>query len=125
MGADWMALSIAIAAQLESARNNIKAFSVRKSAKKHGLHKLIEGNFASGQSVVVVDDVITTGGSTLQAIKAIEASGGHVAFVLVLVDRQEGGRAAIEERGHAVVSVFRQSDLSAIDAERPAHLLTA
>lgn len=125
MGADWMALSVGIAARLESPRNEIKVFSVRKSAKKHGLHKLIEGNFASGQSVVVVDDVITTGGSTLQAIDAIEGSGGHVAFVLVLVDREEGGRKAIEERGHMVVSIFDRSDLSAAEAERSVRLVTA
>jgi orotate phosphoribosyltransferase len=92
MGADWMALSIGIAAHLESPETDIKTFSVRKSAKKHGRHKLIEGNFSKGDSVVVVDDVITTGGSTLQAIKAIEDAGGHVAFVIVLVDREEGGR---------------------------------
>lgn len=125
MGADWMALSIGIAAQIENPLNEIKAFSVRKSAKRHGLHKLIEGNFASGESVVVVEDVITTGGSTLQAIEAIESSGGRVAFVLVLVDRQEGGREAIEERGHAVVSIFTRADLSQVDAARSAHFATA
>lgn len=125
MGADWIALSIGIAAQLENPGNDIKTFSVRKSAKKHGLHKLIEGNFASGHSVVVVDDVITTGGSTLQAIDAVEASGGRVAFVLVFVDRQEGGREVIEHRGHAVVSIFTRSDLLKVDVERPANFVTA
>src|SRR5205807_6681581 len=53
--------------------------------------KRIEGNFSSGDSVVVVDDVITTGGSTVQAIDAIEEAGGRVAFVLALMDREEGG----------------------------------
>lgn len=125
MGADWMALSIGIAAQLEDPSNGVKTFSVRKSAKKHGLHKLIEGNFASGQSVVVVEDVITTGGATLQAIDAIEEAGGHVAFVVALVDRQEGGRLAIEQRGHAVVSIFTRADLRSVDAERPADPVTA
>lgn len=125
MGADWMSLSIAIAAQLENPQNDLKAFSVRKSAKKHGMHKLIEGNFVSGQSVVVVDDVITTGGSTLQAIEAIENSGGRVAFVLVLVDRQEGGRQAIEDKGHAVVSIFTRKDVSRVDAKRSAHFAAA
>ncbi len=125
MGADWMSLSIAMAAQLESSANDLKAFSVRKSAKKHGMHKLIEGNFVPGQSVVVVDDVITTGGSTLQAIEAIENSGGRVAFVLVLVDRQEGGRQAIEDKGHAVVSIFTREDVSQVDAGRSAHFAAA
>src|SRR5438874_6384739 len=69
MGADWMALSIGIASYLDSPSSDIQTFSVRKSAKKHGRHKRIEGNFSKGQSVVVVDDVITTGDSTLQAIE--------------------------------------------------------
>ena len=125
MGADWMSLSVVLAAQLENPLNEVKAFSVRKSAKRHGMQKLIEGNFTSGQSVVVVDDVITTGGSTLQAIEAIESCGGRVAFVLVLVDRQEGGRQAIEEKGHAVVSIFTRADVSQIDAGRSAHFATA
>jgi orotate phosphoribosyltransferase len=125
MGADWMALSVAIGAQLESRLNNIKAFSVRKSAKKHGLHKLIEGNFSADQCVVVVDDVITTGASTLQAIEAIESSGGRVAFVLVLVDREEGGRQAIERKGYAVIPIFTRADVAPEDAERRAHLATA
>ena len=59
----------------------------------------------------VAYDVITTGGSTLQAIEAVEEAGGKVAFVLALVDREEGGRRAIEERGHKVVAVFTRTDL--------------
>jgi orotate phosphoribosyltransferase len=86
--------------------------------KEHGRQKRIEGNFSPGQSVVVLDDVITTGGSTLQAIDAIEGEGGHVAFVLVLVDREEDGRAAIERRGHAVVPIFTRADL--VGAAQPA-----
>ena len=124
MGADWMALSIGIAAHLDSALNDVKTFSVRKDAKKHGLLKLIEGNFAAGQSVVVVDDVITTGGSTIQAINAIEAACGRVAFVVVLVDRQEGGCKAIEDLGHKVVPVFTRTDLIGVDASR-SHIAAA
>jgi orotate phosphoribosyltransferase len=125
MGADWMALSIGIAAQLDNALNEVKTFSVRKDAKKHGLLKLIEGNFAAGQSVVVVDDVITTGGSTIQAINAIEAASGRVAFVVVLVDRQEGGRKAIEDLGHKVVPIFTRTDLIGVDASRRSHIAVA
>jgi orotate phosphoribosyltransferase len=118
MGADWMALSIGIAAHLESAENDVQIFSVRKAAKKHGRHKLIEGNFSKEDWVVVVDDVITTGGSTLQAIDAIEQAGGHVAFVIVLVDREEGGRQAIESRGHHVVPIFSRAELTGTHAAR-------
>jgi orotate phosphoribosyltransferase len=125
MGADWMALSIGIAAYLDSPSSDIQTFSVRKSAKKHGQHKRIEGNFLKGQTVVVVDDVITTGDSTLQAIEAIEEAGGRVAFVIVLVDRQEGGREAIEKGGHAVVPIFSRTDLLGTNAGRRSHIAVA
>jgi len=114
-GADPIALSIGIAAQRENPAGTItplQVFTVRKAVKEHGRQKRIEGNFLSGDSVVVVDDVITTGGSTIQAIDAIEEAGGHVAFVLVLVDRQEGGRENIEKRGPKVVSIFTRADLN-------------
>lgn len=111
LGADPVALSIGIAARIDDPSNTLQVFTVRKAVKSHGRQKRIDGNFSKGDSVVVVDDVITTGGSTLQAIDAIEEAGGHVAFVLVLVDRQEGGRAAIEQRGHAVVSIFTRADV--------------
>ena len=111
MGADPVALSIGIAAHIDDPSNTLQVFTVRKATKSHGRQKRIEGNFSEGDSVVVVDDVITTGGSTLQAIDAIEEAGGRVAFVLVLMDRQEGGREAIEQRGHAVVSIFTRADV--------------
>ena len=71
----------------------------------------IEGNFQAGDTVVVVDDVITTGGSTLKAIDAIEAEGGRVAAALVLLDREEGGRQAIEERGIPVYPLYTRTSL--------------
>jgi len=120
MGADPIALSVGISALQHDPATTLQTFTVRKTAKSHGRHKLIEGNFSRGDSVVVVDDVITTGGSTLQAIEAVETSGGHVAFVLVLVDRLEGGRQAIEQRGHKVVSIFTREDV-VTDASRQPH----
>jgi orotate phosphoribosyltransferase len=120
MGADPVALSIGIAAQLEDATSSIGTFTVRKSPKTHGRSKLIEGIFSRGDIVVVIDDVITTGGSTIQAIDAIEAEGGKVAFVLVLVDRQEGGRENIERRGYEVTSMFSRCDLLAADERQSA-----
>ena len=122
MGADPIALSIGIAAQLENPAGTLRVFNVRKDAKKHGMLKNIEGNFSAGDSVVVVDDVITTGGSTIQAIEKIEADGGKVAFAIVLVDRQEqNGRANIEARGCPVVSIFNRQDVLAADAARQPH----
>jgi orotate phosphoribosyltransferase len=112
MGADPISLAVAMkSAQIDPDRA-IPAYVVRKEAKEHGRGRRIEGNFPeSGGQVVVVDDVITTGGSTLKAIDAIEEAGGKVVFALVLVDREEGGRAAIEKRGVPVYALFAKSDL--------------
>jgi orotate phosphoribosyltransferase len=111
MGADAIALSIGMAAELAQPGTGLQTFIVRKAVKEHGTKKRIEGNFRAGSNVVVIDDVITTGGSTIQAIEAVEAEGGRVAFVLALVDRQEGGRANIEARGVRVVSIFTREDV--------------
>ncbi len=114
MGADPVALAIAVASYEADPAHPIHAFSVRKEAKKHGRQKLVEGNFKTGDAVVVVDDVITTGGSTIKAIESIEAEGGKIAFVLVLLDREEGGRANIEALGHRrSFSAFTRSELLA------------
>src|SRR5437016_8097812 len=78
MGADPIALSIGIAAHREDPSTPLQVFTVRKAVKDHGRQTRIEGNFAVGDSVVVVDDVIATGGSTIHAIDDIEETGGHV-----------------------------------------------
>src|SRR6266851_2311362 len=75
-----------------------------------GQTKLIEGNFRKGDTVVVLDDVVTSGESTVAAINAVVKEGGTVAFVAVLVDRQEGGRERIEALGYRVVSLFVRSE---------------
>jgi orotate phosphoribosyltransferase len=89
----------------------LQVFTVRKEPKEHGRGRQIEGNFSEGDTVIVVDDVITTGGSTLKAIDAIERAGGRVALALVLVDREEGGRQAIEARGIPVLPLFTRTTL--------------
>lgn len=111
MGADPIALSVAMTSSLNGDARPINCFTVRKEPKGHGRGKRIEGNFKAGDQVVVVDDVITTGESTLKAIAAVEEEGGKVAFVAVLVDRDEGGRANIEDRGYPVVAAFKRGDL--------------
>ncbi len=111
MGADPISLAVGMASARAHPEEALQVFTVRKEPKGHGQGKQIEGNFKSGDTVVVVDDVITTGGSTLKAIDAIEREGGKVAFALVLVDREEGGREAIEARGIPVVSLFSRSTL--------------
>jgi orotate phosphoribosyltransferase len=111
MGADPVALAIGIGAARAGA--DLQVFSIRKQAKTHGRGKLIEGNFKPGDTVVVVDDTVTTGGSTLEAIEKVRAEGGIVAFALVLVDRGEGGREAIEASGVPVSAIFTRADIDA------------
>lgn len=114
MGADPVALAIGIGAA--RAGEDLQVFSIRKQAKSHGRGKLIEGNFKPGDTVVVVDDTVTTGGSTLEAIEKVRAEGGIVAFAVVLVDRGEGGRGAIEASGVPVVAIFSRADIDAAGA---------
>jgi orotate phosphoribosyltransferase len=111
MGADPISLAVGMCSALRQPEEALQVFTVRKEPKEHGRGRQIEGNFHAGDTVVVVDDVITTGGSTLKAVDAIEREGGRVAFALVLVDREEGGREAIEARGIHVVSLFTRSSL--------------
>ena len=115
MGADPVALAIGIGSVRDGGAG-LQCFSIRKQAKTHGRGKLVEGNFRAGDSVVIVDDTITTGGSTLEAIDKIRAEGGHVAFALVLVDRSEGGLEAIEATGVPVIAIFSRADIDAAQA---------
>lgn len=111
LGADPISLSIGMQSANEHPSEALQVFTVRKEPKGHGAGKQIEGNFKKGDQIIVVDDVITTGGSTLKAIDAIEREGGKVAFCIVLVDREEGGRQAIEARGIHVISLFTRTSL--------------
>jgi orotate phosphoribosyltransferase len=109
LGADPVAYALATAAR--SRGLPLDAFTVRKQAKTHGTAKRIEGCFASGMPVVIVEDVITTGGSAHEAIVAVESEGGQVLGVLAVVDREEGGRALLEQAGYAVEALMTASEL--------------
>jgi orotate phosphoribosyltransferase len=109
MGADPVAYAIA-RASLDHPPI-IDAFSVRKTPKDHGTGQLIEGNFVAGAAVVIVEDVLTSGGSAERAITAVEQAGGHVLGVLVVVDREQGGRDRLEQLGKNVVAITTISDL--------------
>lgn len=109
LGADPVAYAIA-AASFES-EPRLDAFTVRKAAKDHGTRRLIEGNFSPGSSVVVVEDVITSGSSARQAIDAVQAEGGRVAGVLAVVDREQGGRQTLEAAGYPVRALTTASAL--------------
>jgi len=109
LGADPVAYAIAAAARGRGLP--LDAFTVRKQAKTHGTGKRIEGCFATGMPVVIVEDVITTGGSAHEAIVAVESEGGQVLGVLAVVDREEGGRAVLEQAGYAVDALVTASEL--------------
>lgn len=111
LGADPVSYAIAYASQL--AKRPIRAFTVRKEAKTHGTGKVIEGAFESGDRVVVVEDVITTGGSALRAAESVRAAGGNVVGVLAVVDRGEGGRAALEAAGLEVAALVTATEIVA------------
>ena len=109
MGAD--PVSYAIAAASWGTELPMDAFSVRKEAKGHGTGRVIEGNFAAGDEVVVVEDVITTGGSAQRAIAAVSEAGGNVVGVLAVVDRGQGGREVLEGEGRGVVALVGVGEL--------------
>src|SRR5881296_1532690 len=127
MGADPIGLAVGMFSYWVKEAAPLQVFSVRKAPKGHGQTKLIEGNFRKGDTVVVLDDVVTSGESTIAAINAVVKEGGTVAFVAVLVDRQEGGRARIEAMGYPVVSLFKRDELLRGDARsnRPADCAVA
>jgi len=109
LGADPVAYAIAAAAR--GLGRSLDAFTVRKQAKTHGAAKRIEGCFAAGSTVVVVEDVITTGQSAREAIAAVEAEGGRVLGVLAVVDREEGGRQTLEQAGYPVETLVTATEL--------------
>jgi orotate phosphoribosyltransferase len=88
------------------------AVYVRKEAKDHGSKRLLEGDtrLPAGASIAVLEDVTTTGGSTLKAVEKLRGAGYHVAGVVTLVDRLEGGREAIEAAGLPIVAVYTRLD---------------
>lgn len=121
LGADPVAF--AISHRSTSRTNPLRAFTVRKEAKTHGTARLIEGPFKSGDRVVIVEDVITTGRSVIQAIDAVTSAGGKVLGVLAVVDREDGGREAIQARGYEVTSLITISDLTPSSSQHDSDVL--
>jgi orotate phosphoribosyltransferase len=109
LGADPIADAVAYTSYLR--KRPVEAFVVRKTAKSHGTMQWIEGNITAGDKVVVVDDVITTGKSTIEAITRAEEGGLDVLKVIALVDRQEGGKENIEALGHKVETVVTREEV--------------
>lgn len=110
-GADPIAMATAFASELKG--RPVQAFSIRKEKKDHGIARWIEGDLASGSRVVVIDDVATTGGSTIKAIERAREEGLEVVRSVVLVDRQEGGLDNIRKHVDDVRALITRDELMA------------
>jgi len=110
MGADPIASATALTSWLQG--RALPAFYVRKEPKGHGTNQWVEGKkgLPAAAKVVVVEDVVTTGASTLKAVERCRAEGLEVLGVVALVDRQEGGREAVEAQGLRIVPLFVRSE---------------
>jgi orotate phosphoribosyltransferase len=110
-GADPVAFAAAFASELS--KEPIKAFSIRKTQKDHGIVKWVEGDVQQGERVAIVDDVATTGGSTITAIERARTEGLEVVKAVVLVDRQEGGLENIRKHVSDVSGIVTRDELLA------------
>lgn len=109
LGADPIAYATSMVSYLN--RDPVKPFVVRKEPKGHGTGKQIEGNIKPGDRVYILEDVVTTAGSSLKAVKAAREFGLEVLGVIALVDREEGGQHNIENEGLEFIPVFKVSYL--------------
>jgi orotate phosphoribosyltransferase len=104
-----LAVATAFASELKG--KPINAFSIRKTRKDHGIVRWIEGDIQPGEPVVIIDDVATTGGSTIKAIERARAEGLNVIQAVILVDRQEGGLENIRKHVSNVSSIITRDEL--------------
>ena len=111
MGADPIATATSIAANLEG--REVHAFIIRKEPKGHGTGQWLEGrkNLPPGSRVVIVEDVTTTGGSSMKAVERAQQEGLEVLGIITLVDREEGARENIEGQGQVLRSVFTRTEV--------------
>jgi orotate phosphoribosyltransferase len=108
-GADPLAVATAFTSELNA--RPINAFSIRKTRKDHGMIRWIEGDIRTGERVAIIDDVATTGASTVKAIERARAEGLEVVKVLIFVDRQEGGLDTIRQQVSKVSSIITRDEL--------------
>ncbi len=111
LGADPIVTAVSLTSALRG--NPIPAFIIRKEPKKHGTSQWVEGmnNLRPGMRVAIVEDVVTTGASTLRAIERAGGAGLVVSRVLCLVDRNEGGAEFIAEKGYRLEAMFTKEDV--------------
>ena len=109
LGADPMVGSVLTAAGFKGVP--LQGFIVRKEAKQHGTEKWIEGILTKDARVLILEDVITTGGSVLRAIRRVEESGGHVIRTVCIVDRLEGGGPFLQKQGYPLIALTTIEEL--------------
>lgn len=110
LGADPIVSSVSLLSHLDN--RNLAGLIVRKEPKKHGTMSYVEGPaLPRGSKVAVVEDVVTSGASLIRAIDRIEAAGYEPVQALTILDRQEGGREVIKERGFDLQALFTRQDL--------------
>jgi orotate phosphoribosyltransferase len=108
-GADPLAVATAFASGINA--RPINAFSIRKTRKDHGIIRWVEGDVQPGQRVAIIDDVATTGGSTIKAVERAQSEGLEVVKAVILVDRQEGGLDNIREKVEQVCAIISRDEL--------------
>ena len=108
--ADPLTSAVSLTSYLEG--HQLQAFIVREEPKGHGTGQWIEGltQIRPGAAVAILEDVVTTGASTLRAIERAQSEGLVVAHVFAIVDRQEGGREAVLAKGHGLTPLFSRPD---------------
>jgi len=109
LGADPISYAVSVVSYLN--KNPIKPFVVRKQPKGHGTGKQIEGNVKEGDKVFIVEDVVTTAGSSLKAAKIAKEAGLNILGIIAIVDREEGGEENIKNEGFDFYPIFKVSEL--------------
>ncbi len=116
LGADPIANALSVISYQKG--KPIKSFIVRKDVKDHGTKSAIEGSVKAGDRVLIIDDVITTGGSTITAIEQARKAGLVVDRVITLIDREEGGRENIHKHVDNIQSILTRTEIMAIRAKK-------
>lgn len=113
LGADPLVSSVTVVSWIR--KRPLPGFIVRKQSKGHGTNQFLEGlaNFAPGQKVAMLEDVVTTGGTLLKACERVRDAGLDIVAVLTVLDRQEGGRENLAAAGYELLPIFTRADLVA------------
>jgi len=119
IGADPIAGALATMSHLHG--NPLPTFIVRSATKDHGTQKRVEGHLKTGDRVILLDDVITRGGSLVQAIRAVRELGAEVQKVMTILNRNAGGDEVIANEGLTIDSILELHDIVTVKEQEGAH----